>query len=578
MDSTIRVLTTLDNMIDSPVIRKYFLIFAVFSAFKIMPAAAQLVIPPSAEPRLPGAPIRIPEVDLELTIPAQPRAPDRRAVDELRFTVERVVVEGSTAYSPETLARITQALVGQAVGLSAIAAVAEAIEDRYRADGFVLTRAFVPPQRVGDGTFRIQVVEGYLDDIIFDGGSEGVQARIAAYLRRALAGRPANIRDLERGLLLAGDLAGVDAAGTLAPGQAPGSSNLAVRIQERPLQGSATVSNRGSKFQGPVTIANEVSFNGLLGQTEQITLGVTTIPNYRDSRELRQGSLRYTQPLFGDGLTLGWDTTYSTGWLGHTLRATAVHTEALRFGPRASYPIIRSRRENLTVDVSAYVSRTFTFATVSDAYQVQTDEKYLAYDARATYSHVGFLQGASVVTGGFTRGFSAFNGSEGQAAGLSRNDAQANFTKFTGELRRIQILPENFSLQWVAAGQFSKSKLYANEEFSLGGSRFGRGYDPSEITGRQAIATSADLRYGDLNAMGWQPYVFYDHGRVWSGTGIRGTLSQWQTLTSAGVGARFAPLSWLSAGLEAAQPMTRAPGLAEGRKPTRYYFDVSARF
>jgi hemolysin activation/secretion protein len=565
-------------MSDSRAPKKLFIAFVALAAFGPGSAFAQLVIPPSAEPRLPLAPIRVPEVDLDLTIPTQPRAPDRRAVDELQFAIQRITVEGSTAYSAATIARFTQPLLGQTAGLSAISGVAEAIEDRYRADGYVLTRVFVPPQRVGDGTFRIQVVEGYLDDIIFDGGSPSVQARIAAYLRRALEGRPAKLRDLERGLLLAGDLAGVDAAGTLAPGQVPGSSNLSIRIKERPLQASVTVANRASKFQGPVTIANEVSFNGLLDQTEQVTLGFTTVPTYRDSREIRYGSFRYTQPLFGDGLTIGWDTTYSAGWLGHTLRATAVHTEALRYGPRASYPIIRSRRENLSIDVSAFVSRTFTFATVSEAYEVQADEKYLAYDVRSTYTQVGFWQGATIISGGMTRGFSALDATEGEAAGLTRNDAQANFTKFSGEVRRIQILPEDFSLQWVGAWQFSKSKLYTNEEFTLGGSRFGRGYDPSEITGRQALATSVDLRYGDLNSMGWQPYVFYDHGRVWAGTGIRGELSQWQTLTSAGIGARFAPLSWLSAGLEVAKPLTRAPGLAEERKPTRYYFDITANF
>lgn len=565
-------------MIRPSYIGKIFLIYAIAFASQPVGLTAQSLVPTTAEPRLPGLPIRVPEGELDLTIPAQPRAPDRRAVDELRFSIQRVLVEGTTVYSAEEIAQFTTPLIGQTAGLSAIAAAAEALEDRYRADGYVLSRVFVPPQRVGDGTFRIQVVEGYLSDIVFDGGSSAVQDRISSFLRRALAGRPANLRTLERGLLLAGDLAGVESSGTLAPGQEPGSSVLSIKVTERPVQGSVSVSNRGSKFQGPVTIANEVGFNGLLGLTEQITLGFTTIPNYRDSRELRQGTFRYSQPLFGNGLTAGWDTTYSTGWLGHTLRATAVHTEALRFGPRASYPVIRSRRENLTIDASAYVSRTFTFATINNAYEVQADEKYLAYDLRTTYSHVGFLRGATVFSGGFTRGFSAFKASEGGASGLSRNDAQANFMKYTAELRRVQLLPEDFSLQWVGAGQFSRSRLYANEEFSLGGSRFGRGYDPSEITGRQAIATSVDLRYGDLNAWGWQPYTFYDHGRVWSTRGIRGTLSQWQTLTSAGVGVRIAPTSWLSAGLEAAKPLTRAPALAEGEKPWRYFFDISARF
>ncbi|MCA3266990.1 MAG: hypothetical protein ING19_13080, partial [Azospirillum sp.] len=73
-----------------------------------------------------------------MTIPAQPRAPERRAVDELRFPVQAIVVEGGTVYPPDVLAEDYGALIGQTVGLSAIVEAAERIEARYRADGFVL--------------------------------------------------------------------------------------------------------------------------------------------------------------------------------------------------------------------------------------------------------------------------------------------------------------------------------------------------------------------------------------------------------------------------------------------------------
>jgi hemolysin activation/secretion protein len=536
------------------------------------PALAQVVLPTPVEPRAPARPLNVPEAELELSIPAQPRAPDRRAVDELSFRVERIVVEGATIYSEANLAAFTAPLIGRTVGLSAIAAAAEAIENRYRADGYVLSRAFVPPQRVGDGTFRIQVVEGYLAEIVFEGGSEPARDRIRAYLRRAFEGRPANVAAIERGLLLAGDLAGVSAAGTLAPGSEPGSSNLAVRIVERPMQVSVSTTNRASKFQGPVTVTGEVAYNGILGLNEQIAVGGTTVPSPLNSKELRQGTLRYSQPVGDDGLTAGFDSSYSRGWPGRTLRALQVRTSSLRFGPRVSYPILRSRRENLLVDGSAYFARTETVVRGDPL----TEDRYTALDARATYSHVGFMQGATVVSAGVTRGLTAWGNANSGDLPRSRSEAQTSFTKFTGEIRRIQLLGAGFTAQWTLAGQASGNKLYAGEEFSLGGSRFGRGYEPSEVTGIGGAGSSFELRYGDAAADGWQPYAFHDIG--FASRARTGGAERAQSLASAGLGARFAPTEWLTAALEVARPLTRAGSLDERERPWKVFFDLSARF
>lgn len=526
-------------------------------------------IPTPAEPRLGPRAIPVPQGDLELTIPAQPRAPERRAVDELRFEIRAITVEGGTVYSAETLAQDFGELIGQTAGLSAVVEAAEKIEARYRADGYVLTRAFVPPQRVGDGTFRIQIVEGFLGRITFDGGSEAVRARIRAYLRRAFEGKPVNVKWIERGLLLAGDLAGVSAAGTLQPGDQPGASDIAVRIEEKPLSASLTLNNRGTKFQGPWSLAGDVSYSNLLGLTEQVALTLTTVPH--DTRELRQASARYTQAVGGDGLTLGWDTSYTWSFPGHTLRSLRTNTIAWRTGPRLSYPMIRSRRENLTLESSVY----FATSRTQLGSDLQTNEQYSAADARATYTHIGFLQGATIFSLGHARGLDVATTQEGNRF-LSRTDATPDFRKWTAEFRRIQVLPEDFSVQWVVSGQYATTPLFSGEEFSLGGSRFGRGYDSSELTGRRGLGQGIDLRYGDLGNDGWQPYVFYDSGWAWSRR--TGRASSTQFLSSAGAGVRFQPDTWFTAGFELAQPLTRAPGQAEGRKPLRLLVDFAARF
>ena len=50
-----------------------------------------------------------------------------------------------------------QSLLGKDVTLTNILDVADAIEQKYRAMGYVLVRAYVPPQRVKDGVFTIKI-------------------------------------------------------------------------------------------------------------------------------------------------------------------------------------------------------------------------------------------------------------------------------------------------------------------------------------------------------------------------------------------------------------------------------------
>ncbi len=51
--------------------------------------------------------------------------------------------------------------------------IASGIGDFYRAAGFHLSRAIVPPQDIADGAVRIQVIEGSITDVVVKG--EGVE-------------------------------------------------------------------------------------------------------------------------------------------------------------------------------------------------------------------------------------------------------------------------------------------------------------------------------------------------------------------------------------------------------------------
>ena len=98
----------------------------------------------------------------------------------------------------------------------------------YREPGYILVRAYVPPQRVRDGVFTINVVEGKIAHVTVEGGTPATQDQVKAYLRPSLDRSPMPLAAMERSLLLSNDLPGVVASGVLKPSEdMPGASDVA---------------------------------------------------------------------------------------------------------------------------------------------------------------------------------------------------------------------------------------------------------------------------------------------------------------------------------------------------------------
>jgi hemolysin activation/secretion protein len=88
------------------------------------------------------------------------------------------------------------------------------------------------------------------------------------------------------------------------------------------------------------------------------------------------------------------------------------------------------------------------------------------------------------------------------------------------EIQRLQRVVNSVNLLASFKGQHSSDALLSSEEFGVGGSGFGRGYDPSEIVGEQGIAGKLELQWNNpfANTLfdNYQLYGFYDAGRVWN--------------------------------------------------------------
>ncbi|NJK42416.1 MAG: hypothetical protein HC937_01280, partial [Aquincola sp.] len=105
----------------------------------------------------------------------------------------------------------------------------------------------------------------------------------------------------------------------------------------------------------------------------------------------------------------------------------------------------------------------------------------------------------------------------------------------------------------TGAGQWADGGLVSSEKLGVGGSRFGRAYDYSEIIGDQGLAGSIELRWTWRKLNDWlmslQLYAFADTAQIWDNDNAL------ETLASAGGGVRVGVVPGLNASVEIAKPL-----------------------
>ncbi len=153
--------------------------------------------------------------------------------EQIRFELREIRIEGNTRYDKAVLESYYQHMLGKQVSLAELVDLANRLTAKYRQDGYLLTQVVVPEQSIEGGKVRLQVIEGYLEHVQIKGTVDGPRVRVEELLAPLTEKRPLDADTLERGLLLVGDLLGVNVQSVLSPGQALGSSNLDVALQQQ---------------------------------------------------------------------------------------------------------------------------------------------------------------------------------------------------------------------------------------------------------------------------------------------------------------------------------------------------------
>lgn len=492
--------------------------------------------------------------------------------EKASFVLHSFEIEGATAFTPEELAPLYQDRMGQTITVADAFQIAANIELKYRNAGYVISRVVVPPQEVTNGDFKIRVVEGFISDIVVQEDVGPVSEAVKRLLAPLIGKTPVTVDEMERRLLLANDLAGMTVRATLKPSEtAPGGSEMLVEADRVARTATLSADNRNSPYSGNAEGLAAVQFNSFGTHADQLAIQTQLSSPIERSWSL---SANYQGLYSEDGLMLGFSSSYGRSRPGKELEALEVNSVVMAERAIATYPLIRSRLQNLRIS-GEYEYRAIDTDILDNEFN--QDRLHIAR-AGISYDLTDSFQGITAVRATVHRGLDVFNATDKDDPLGSRADAGGSFTKATVDLTRVQQVTDRVSMLLTATGQYAVNPLLASEEMALGGANYGRGFDSNEFSGDDGWATSLEVRYSpdlpEIFPNGVQFYSFVDSGQVWD---IDDNVSHERTSASSfGGGIRVNVLENLYASAEVAKGF-RKPTADSSAKP-QAFFTISAKF
>ena len=462
-------------------------------------------------------------------------------IGNLKLVFKNLKVEGVTAFSDIELQNFYQEKIGKEIKFSELVDIMLSIQQLYYDSGYALSQVFIPEQNIQSGSIVFQVIEGYVAEVDIDPKLADVDL-IDGFETYVLSMQPLNTKKLERIMLLLNDRPGLDVSSVLSSVENKsilGSGAVKLTLKQNDNSNRKTKSiqfdNYGSNFSGPGQVTADVVVDKNLPNYSDVSASFTQTTS---ARELRQGSLSYTLPVWGiSGVNINLSGALTFTEPGEDLDDIDIKGNSKNISASVSYPVIRQRDQ--TLSISSGIDFKNTKTDILDDRLSDDRIRSLFFDARYTFSDS--FKGINILNAKYSKGFDILGARESGSVDLSRQDGRSDYKKIEVSALRLQAISPSVDILATARGQYTSDPLLSSEEFGFGGSTLGRGYDSSEIAGDKGVSFSIEARRkGTLNlsfkSLNYEVYGFYDFGKVWN---IDPSLRSKISAASFGLGTRL---------------------------------------
>lgn len=444
---------------------------------------------------------------------AQPQAAPASQGDAT-VLVKQFTLSGNSLISEAALAPVLASYANRPLTMAELQQAADAVVQFYLDQGY-LARTVLPKQDVTEGLVRIQVIESSFSGVDFDAKVDGkritedrLRNTIAAQIQ---PGDPMSLKKLERGLMLADDIPGVNVTGRLVAGVNDLTTGVLLNVSDEPFTyGEAAIDNYGSRSTGPVRLTLNGTLSGAFKMGDQFSLFTMK------TEGIEFGRLGFSLPAGHNGWRVGANASAMQYKVVEGLEATGTSKV---LGLDANYPIFRSRPDNLyyvaNLDKKYFVNKDNQGADQSN-YNSFVFSTGLNGSTTDTLAKGGLTSGNIMLSLGRInlrndRGDAVFD-AEKKATDLAAENVQGRFKKLKYAVTHTQNISADLIGFASFTGQWASKNLDSSEKFYLGGPLGVRAYPNNEGGGSEGQLLTLELRQnlpGDMVLA-----AFYDRGRV----------------------------------------------------------------
>lgn len=506
----------------------------------------------------------------------EPETPGGEEAKKIKFQLNNIIIINNHVYSDAELRKLYQDKLHKVISVAELFQIVQTITNYYRNNGYIISRAILPPQHVKDGIVRVEVIEGYIGDVQVAGTPRGATNQILAYGHKIQDCPPLEIKRMERYLLLANEIPATEVRAVLAPSKTKtGAADLYLVGKNNPITGYMSYDNYGTRYIGPQQITANLGLNSIVFSSDSTQFTFTKTPK---GKELNYRDINYGLDLDAEGRRWLIGETYTRT---HPLFVLApVHIDGINvnYYTGLQFRVIRSRNENLTTQLTFNYLDTWVNAFDTRLYA----DHIRSIGLNAAYNVIDNWRGSNSVYVEFRQGLPimGYTSDTSITAQTSRPGGHADYTKFVAQLTRLQGIKGPLSLYLLAKGQYAFVPVLAYEQFTFGGPVIGRGYDIAEIIGDKGASGTVELRY-DLflgkMIQAIQFYAFYDYGVIWNYEPLVVGTAKKVSASSTGAGLRFYFTKHLSGNFMWTQVLTKKVAaeslIGDGWRP-RMFFSI----
>lgn len=431
-----------------------------------------------------------------------------------------------------------------------------------RSAGFIASIQ-IPPQDLSNRQLILKVVTANIVEIRVRDEINKFEKYLIPRLKELQSLDPVNESDIERILLIAGDIPGLDVQLSLRQaGSVPGDVIGELTVKSETAAVLFNLQNSGSKQLGREVASLRSEYYGLTGLADRTVLTLSNTLQFSESHVVQ---LNHDIALGSRGTRLAARASVSLS--RPDIPNLDLRSRSLIGGLEISTPLIRKVNMSLATSVGfEFLDQRTKIGGGSRSLPFSQDQLrvgFLRFDgawrgrrtdgdeAWRVDSIVDIRQGLGIF-GASNRGLGA-NGFQ-----PSRFDGDPEATIVRGSLEGAYRFNRLFSFEASVFAQWANHSLLNIEEFSLGNLTFGRGYDPGDNGGDRVVALRAEPRLSlppfaglQLEFMG-----FYDWVRLFNLDS--GAIETGRVIRSAGGGIRLRKPQYFVIDLTYAKPLDRA--------------------